>query len=258
MYYLATNREAWDKRTKIHVSSNFYNVKSFEEGSTSLRDIELSELKNVSGKTLLHLQCHFGLDTLSWARKGAIVTGVDFSPESINQAQYLSKKLGINSEFICTDVYSYTIPQDREKFDIVYTSYGVICWLPSLSKWAKIVSNSLKKGGTFYMVEFHPTFGLYEGESYFHSSVPDESEEGTYTDGVNHEKSKMLTWSHSLSDVVNALINEGLTIKHLNEFPFSPYNCFEGLVEREQGHYYKPFNEHDLPLTYSIYATKNT
>jgi len=256
MNYLNTNREAWDKRTKTHMQSEFYDVKGFKDGITSLRNIELSELTDVKNKSLLHLQCHFGLDTLSWARKGAVVTGVDLSLESINQAKILSKKLNIDSTFVCSDVYDYNNQDNFEKFDIVYTSYGAICWLPCLKKWATTIANCLKPEGTFYMVEFHPINDFLDGEPYFHTSEPLISEEETYTDAEIKEKSKICTWSHPLSNVVNSLIEQGMCIKHLNEFPYSPYNCFEGLYEKEPGHYYKQHLEHNVPLVYSLYATK--
>ena len=258
MSYLEINREAWNKRTRIHIKSKFYDVNGFMGGSSSLREIELAELNNVENKSLLHLQCHFGLDTLSWARMGAIVTGVDLSTESIEQAKKISRKANIDSTFICGDLYDFEIPGASKKFDIVYTSYGAICWLPCLDKRAKKIAECLKPGGMFYMVEFHPVIDFLAGEQYFHSSKPFISKEKTYTDGDTGEVSEIYTWSHSLSDVVNSLINEGVIIKYLNEYPFSPYNCFDGLVEKETGRYYKSLNEQQAPLVYSVCAIKST
>ena len=258
MEYLKANIEAWNKRTNIHMSSSFYDVKGFKEGKTSLREIELAELHDVDNKHLLHLQCHFGLDTLSWARKGAIVTGIDISPESIQQATKLSEKLNIAANFICSDIYDYNSIINSNKFEIIFTSYGAICWLPSLKKWAKTIANCLKQGGIFYMVEFHPFHDLIDGESYFYNEKPKISNEATYTENDTGEKLKLFTWSHPVSNVINALINEGLTIKSFNEFDFSPYNCFEGLVEKESGRYYKKHGDQAIPLVYSLCAIKNT
>lgn len=220
MDYLNINKKAWNKRTEVHVKSEFYNVDGFLAGDSSLKEIELKELNNVSGQKLLHLQCHFGLDTLSWARRGAIVTGVDFSPAAISKANELKERANLSANFIGSDVYEYGIWVQPE-FDIVFTSYGVINWLPSLEKWARTIFNSLKKGGIFYMVEFHPIFDLFCGYSYFHHEKPDLEEEGTYTENCHGEKSTLITWAHPLSDIINALIRAGIQIDSFNEFPYS-------------------------------------
>ena len=251
MNYLETNKITWDKRTKIHVDSKLYNVKGFLDGGCSLREIETSEMGSVKGKRLLHLQCHFGLDTLSWARKGAIVTGVDFSPVAIEQANQIKKSVNIDAQFICSDVYEFG-EKESNGYDIVFTSYGVLCWLPSLSLWAKTIAKHLKPGGRFYMVEFHPVHDLFSGYSYFHSSEPDVEEASTYTENSGNKKSTMITWAHPLSEVINALITAGIRILRVNEFPFSPYNCFDGLEEKEQGRFYFVDSKHEIPMVYSI------
>ncbi|MDQ7048074.1 MAG: class I SAM-dependent methyltransferase [Enterobacterales bacterium] len=256
MKYSEANKKAWDQRTAVHMKSAFYDVAGFKAGKTSLQEIELAELTQVEGKKLLHLQCHFGLDTLSWARKGAQVTGVDFSSTAITSAKMLSDNLGIEAEFICSDVYQYDNFCKNKKFDIVYTSYGALCWLPCLKKWAETVANCLKPGGQFYMVEFHPVNYFLEGDSYFHQTAPLMSSEGTYTENACSEESEMFTWSHPLSEVINALSNEGLSITRLNEFAFSPYDCFDGLVEKQAGRYYKFFGDKETPVVYSLSASK--
>lgn len=256
MDYLEVNKNTWNKRTSIHLKSDFYDVDGFIAGNTSLREIELAELTDVKGKSMLHLQCHFGLDSLSWARKGATVTGVDLSSEAIEQATNLSNKLSIAADFICSDIYSFKLDDEQPKFDIVYTSYGALCWLPCINQWAKTVADCLKPGGLFYMVEFHPMINLFENEPYFHSTDPLITEEETYTDGGEGEVSKIYRWSHPLSEVINALTEVGLTIKILNEYPYSPYNCFDGLEEKQKGRFYKNHKGHELPLIYSIFATK--
>ena len=151
--YFNINKSLWNGKTAIHVKSDFYDVESFKKGKSSLNFIELEALGDVKGKSILHLQCHFGLDTLSWARLGANVTGVDFSDKAIDYARSLNSELGLNAKFILSNVYDLKNNLD-EKFDIVFTSYGTIGRLPDLNRWADVVSHFLKPGGTFFMVEF--------------------------------------------------------------------------------------------------------
>ncbi len=255
MDYLAINKASWDRRTLIHVESEFYDVKGFVAGNTSLKPIELAELGEVKGKSLLHLQCHFGMDTLSWARLGAQVTGVDLSPNAIAQANELAQQLDIQANFICCDLYALA-DISTEQYDIVFTSYGTVCWLPDLNKWAQLIFNSLKPGATFYIAEFHPFYDVFAGYPYFHQTEPDIEQEGTYTENDNGEVSTVVTWAHPISEVVNALLNAGLTITQLNEYPYSPYQCFEGMEQREQGKFYIQHKQADIPLVYTIKAIK--
>ena len=255
MDYLELNKQAWDKRVKTHMASKFYDVEAFLAGKSSLQEIELAELGDVDGQSLLHLQCHFGLDTLSWVRKGAIATGIDLSSTAIDQANKLKKETNLNAKFVCSDVYAYA-GVITASHDIVFTSYGAVCWLPCLDRWAYTINKSLRRGGTFYMVEFHPVYDLVSGYSYFHHSQPDIEEEETYTENSDGEKASVAVWSHPLSDVINALLKINLRIEHVNEFPYSPYNCFEGLAERQKGRYFLSKSGQDVPLLYSIKATK--
>lgn len=249
--YLEMNRVAWDRRARVHFESAFYDVAGFLAGGTSLREIELAELTEVQGKRLLHLQCHFGLDTLSWARRGAVCTGVDISAVAIEQACQLAQRARLDADFVCSNVYDFT-PTSRGSYDIVYTSYGAVCWLPDLERWAEVVASNLKTGGIFYMVEFHPIYDLVAGYSYFASRTPDVEESGTYTENGSAAVAKLATWAHPFSDVVNALVGAGIRVERLNEFPFSPYNCFDGLLEREPGRYYLQHRGRDVPLVYSL------
>ncbi len=255
MDYFKLNKQAWDKRVKTHVTSKFYDVKGFLAGKTSLREIELNELGKVEGKRLLHLQCHFGLDTLSWARQGAIVTGVDLSQTAIDQANNLKEQTKLDATFVCSDVYAYA-DIAKGDHDIVFTSYGAVCWLPCLDQWAQTIDKSLSKGGTFYMVEFHPVYDLVSGYSYFHKAKPDVEEEETYTENSDGEVATVAVWSHPLSDVINALLKIDLHIEHVNEFPYSPYDCFEGMEEEQKGRFFLSKSGQHVPLLYSIKATK--
>jgi len=254
--YFAINRIGWDRRAEVHLHSKFYDVEGFLAGGTSLCEIELAELKAVSGRRLLHLQCHFGLDTLSLARRGAICTGVDISPVAIKQANRLAVSSQLQADFACSNVYDFSCGE-ADPYDIVFTSYGAVCWLPDLTRWAEVVSSNLVVGGTFYMVEFHPIYDLLAGYSYFTGAVPDIDEEGTYTENGSEAVAKLVTWTHPLSSVVSALIESGIEILHLKEFPFSPYNCFDGMEEREPGRFYLQHREHDVPIVYSLMGQKN-
>lgn len=255
--YFEMNRRGWDRRTTAHIASRFYDVDGFIAGKTSLREIELAELTNVAGKRLLHLQCHFGLDTLSWARQGAICTGVDISPVAIESARELAGRCRLEAQFVCSDVYSYTRSRP-EPFDIVFASYGAVCWLPDLGRWADIVASNLKAGGTFYIVEFHPIYDLLAGYSYFTRDEPDVQHEATYTENGAEVVAELATWAHPLSSVINALVGVGIQIERLNEFPFSPYNCFPAMVEREPGRFHLSHRGNDIPLVYSITGRKVT
>ncbi len=265
------NKQLWNQKTKIHVNSKFYDVEGFKNGKSSLLPIELSEVGDVKGKKLLHLQCHFGLDTLSWARLGASVTGVDFSEEAISYAKNLAKELDIKANFICSDIYKLKENlNEKESFDIVYTSYGVLCWLYDLKKWAQIIFSFLKNGGFFYIVELHPFMMVFENEEptkdfkvsypYFHQNEAMVFQtKGTYADKNSKIESKSYEWNHSVSDIINSLIEVGLKIEFFNEHPFSCYDHFPFMKKREDGLWIldsEKIKVADLPLSFSIMAKK--
>ncbi len=238
-----------------------YDLDGFKKGKSSLNFIELEELGDVSGKSLLHLQCHFGMDSLSWARLGARVTGVDFSEEAITLARSLSKELNIKARFIHCNVYDLRRVLEEE-FDIVYTSYGVLCWLPDLGEWGRITHHFLEKNGIFYMVEFHPIRSMFDDEGqmkepYFHSDKPIRYEgTGTYADPSAPFHHVTYEWLHSLADIVNALVAAGLNIEFLHEFPFSVYDDCPWLVQREDGLWYHKNKDIKAPMTFSVKARK--
>ena len=263
--FFEANRDLWDKFAKINYESERYKVREFLEGKTALNSIELEELGDVKGKTLLHLQCHFGLDTLSWARKGAVVTGVDFSREAIRLARSLAEETAIEATFIESNIYDLPDVLD-EKFDIVFTSYGVHCWLNDLVRWGEIVAHFLKPGGTFYIVEFHPLQWVFDWDAeddfkivrgYFHRPSPIELQvDGSYADGTKFEPQPDYEWAHTMADVVNAIINAGLRIEFLHEFAKSPFPNFSFLKESEDGYWSYDNPDVQLPLVYSIKASK--
>ncbi len=255
--YISVNREAWNKRTKLHVESSFYDVKSFVEGKNTLNQVELEQLGSVKGKSLLHLQCHFGLDTMSWARLGADVTGVDLSSESIKQARELAESTGISAQFIESDVIAFG-ERNSKQYDIVFSSYGALCWLPNLNDWAKVIANALSVGGEFHLVEFHTFNDVFSGYSYFPEETPSIDQDGTYTENCDGETSTMMTWSHPVSEVITALLEAGLTLESFSEYPFSPYNCFEGLEYVEGKGYQMLHKGQQVPLLYSVKMSKTT
>jgi len=259
--YFEVNRQTWNEKVKIHSKSKMYDLKAFKNGKSSLMPYELKALGNVKGKSLLHLQCHFGQDTLSWSRAGAQCVGVDLSDEGIALAKALNEELQLDAEFIrCNvlDVSKYI----KETFDIVFTSYGVIGWLPDLKPWGKMIAERLKKGGTFYMAEFHPIvwmFDYLDGKQimtygYMQDEAIYEEYEGTYANQDSKMTSKEYGWNHGLSEVINALIEAGLKIDFLNEYDESPYNVLPNLVETKSGNYVT--KDKLYPLIFEIKATK--
>ena len=259
--YIEINRRSWNNRTDIHLKSEFYDLDGFLNGETSLNNIELNLLGDVNGKTILHLQCHFGQDTISLSRLGAKVTGVDLSDKAIENAKKIAKDTNSDATFICCDIYDLSHHLE-EQFDIVYTSYGTIGWLPDLDRWAKIVAAFLKPGGQFVFVEFHPVVWMFDvnfekiGYNYFNEGAIVETESGTYADKTADLTQEYVTWNHSMSEVINSLIQNGLEIKALDEFNYSPYNCFNRTTEFEPQKYRIEHLGNKIPMIYSIAATK--
>jgi len=260
--YFDTNQKLWDEKTRIHIKSDFYDVPAFLKGNNSLRKIELAELPDLSGKRILHSQCHFGQDTLSMQRMGAQCTGIDLSTAAIAQAQAYNEQLGLDAKFIACNVYDLD-QHVEELFDIVFTSYGVIGWLPDLDRWAKQLMQRLAPGGLFYMAEFHPTMYMYDWDSkqlrysYFNTGEPtEEVEDGTYADRDAPIQLKEYYWQHSFQEILNALIKQGLQIEQFNEFDYSPYQIFGQEKKRAEQEYLFEVEGHALPLVFSLKGTK--
>ena len=261
--YIDINRESWNNRTEIHVKSAFYDLDGFLKGNSSLNDIELSLLGDVKGKTVLHLQCHFGQDTISLSRLGAKVTGVDLSDIAIDKAKQIAKDTDSNATFICCDIYD--LPNHlNEKFDIVFTSYGTIGWIPDLDKWAKIASDFLRPNGQFVFVEFHPVVWMFDDDfealayRYFNSGAIVETEIGTYADKNADIKQSYVMWNHSISEVINNLIKHGLEIKSFDEFDYSPYNCFNKTIEFAPKKFRIKHLADKIPMVYAINAARKS
>ncbi|HEX2981380.1 MAG TPA: class I SAM-dependent methyltransferase [Anaerolineaceae bacterium] len=262
------NLALWNEWTHIHEKSKMYNIEGFLAGENRLHSIELDELgAQVPGRSMLHLQCHFGLDSLSWARLGAQVTGADFSGEAIRLAKALNEKAGLSARFVCSELDK--LPGVLEgQFDIVYTSYGVLTWLPDLTRWAQVIDHFLKPGGTFYMVEFHPYFmtlddadnaqGVKIGYTYFHTKEPLESEVvGSYADRTAEVQQKVCyEWSYGVGDVLNNLLGVGLQLEYFHEFPYSVDGLLKSMVKDDQGYYRLKGLEEWIPLMFSLKANK--
>lgn len=259
--YIEINRKSWNKRTDVHVKSDFYDNENFKKGKCSLNQIELDLLGNIDGKSILHLQCHFGQDTISLNRLGAQTTGVDLSDKSINYAKQLAKETNSSAKFICCNIYDLQ-NHLSEKFDIIYTSYGTIGWLPDLKKWADIIQHFLKPKGEFVFVEFHPFVWMYDDDfnalqyNYFNTGPIVETETGTYADNKSNIVQENITWNHSISEVLQNLINSGLSIKTIQEFDYSPYPCFKNIEEIEKNKYRIKRLESKIPMVYALKAKK--
>lgn len=268
--HMDTNRRHWDEIVPIHAASDFYKVAEFKAGRTALRSVERRELGEVRGRTLLHLQCHFGMDTLSWAREGAIVTGVDFSEPAVETARKLAVETGIDARFVVSNVYD--LPRNLEgEFDIVFTSYGVLCWLPDVAKWARIAASYLKPGGVFYIVEFHPIQQSLENVeddpnvselklryAYFATSEPLRFEDGaTYADRSAAVQNRLTyIFPHSLGEIVSSLIDAGLQIEFLHEFPFTVQAFVPFMEAMPDGTYRLTKGDGTVPLLFSIRAKR--
>ena len=261
MDYKEINKKSWNEKVDIHVKSDFYDNENFKSGKCSLNQIELDILEDVKGKSILHLQCHFGQDSISLSRRGAHVTGVDISDKAIHTAEQMADELGVDTKFICSDIYD--LPNHlEEKFDLVFTSYGTIGWLPDMNKWANIISQFLKPNGKLVFVEFHPIVWMFDDDftkvayNYMNDGAIVESYEGTYAEKDANVNQKHVSWNHGLSEVINALIQKDLEIKLLNEYDYSPYNCLNKMIEFETGKYRIEHLQNKIPLVYAIVANK--
>lgn len=260
-HYKDLNKKTWNNKVDIHVASDFYNMTDFLKGKNSVPKLDLKLLGDIKEKSILHLQCHFGQDTLSLARLGANCTGIDISDKAIEKAQELNTQLDLNAKFICCDIYDTPNHLD-EKFDLVYTSYGTIGWLPDLDKWAKVISHFLKPNGKLVFVEFHPVLWMFDDNfnkiqyHYHNEKAIIEEYTGTYADKTAEITTDYIGWNHSLSEVIQALIATGLQIEHFNEYDYSNYNCFNETIEFEPNKFRIKHLENKIPMMYSLIAIK--
>ena len=258
------NRAHWDERVPIHVSGEFYDVAGFKAGRERLRPFEISEVGDVGGKDLLHLQCHFGIDTLSWVRRGARAVGLDFSLPAIVEARKLAAELALEAEFVHSDVYDAPNALDGRDFDVLYTGLGAIYWLPDIPRWARVVSSLIRPGGFLYLSEFHPfsyVFGdedLTVVDDYFHGEEPYVWDEpGTYADPeAETVHNRTYEWNHTLGHVVSAVIEAGLILEFLHEHDYTLNPRWPFLEKSGFDTYRLPESMPSLPLMYSLRARR--
>ena len=262
--WLEANRANWDERVPIHATGEFYDVASFKSGKERLRPFEISEVGDVTGKDLVHLQCHFGIDTLSWARRGARVVGLDFSAPAIEEARRLTVELGLDASFVQADVYDAVGALGGRDFDVVYTGLGALNWLPDIRRWAGMVAELVRPGGFLYLSEFHP-FSFVFGDDdltvvydYFHNEDPQVWDEpGTYADlRAETVHNRTYEWNHALGDVVSAAIDAGLILEFLHEHDYTLFPRWPFLEKSGFDTYRLPDGMPKLPLMYSLRARK--
>jgi len=269
--YVKANQRLWNAWTLHHVRSEFYDVEGFKAGRQRRRQafdaLEIHLLGDVTGKSLLHLQCHFGLDSFAWARRGAVVTGVDFADEAIKAARGLAGEMGVPATFVHSNVYD--LPANLGgQFDIVFTSHGVLGWLPDLEAWAKVVAHFLTPGGVFCLIDGHPFALIFDDRHkepelrllypYFQGPEPVREEHaGSYAapDAPLHSVEHI--WLHTMSDIIGALIRAGLRLASFEEYPYVAWPMFPWMEERADGAWQFPAGVGHVPLMFSLTATKD-
>ena len=262
--YLQHNREQWNRRTAVHLNSKFYDVAGWLAGKDSLKAPELALLPDsLDDMKVLHLQCHFGQDSLSLARRGADVTGVDLSDAAIRAARDLAVRAGLEARFVQSDVYALPeVLPEAGTCDLAFTTYGTITWLPDLDRWAEVIHHYLKPGGRLVFAEFHNMAYLWNEDRsqikypYFNPDPIVEEMTSTYTDGPAVTGTEV-NWDHPISSVINALIGAGLRIGSFDEYDYSPYDCFDNMVPaREPGTWWLKEMPGLIPLVYTLSAVK--
>jgi SAM-dependent methyltransferase len=264
---ILANQRLWDAWTPTHVTSEFYDVEGFKAGRDTIDSVESEGVGEVAGKTLIHLQCHFGLDTLSWARRGARVTGVDFSHRAIETARGLAADLRLPARFIESDVYRTLEHLEGELFDVVFTSYGALSWLPDLDPWGKVVAGALAPGGTFFLAEHHPALWVYDENvedaelvyryGYFDRKALREEITGSYAAPDSGLETVSYSWQHTFEDVFGALTRAGLRVTSLREFPYLAFSWFPWMEKGADGFWRLPQGAPEIPLMYSLTATRD-
>lgn len=261
---LEANLANWNSRVSVHVESRFYDVEGWLRNALGPQQREIEALGNVEGKTLVHLQCHFGMDTLRWARAGATVTGLDFSPAAIEEATSLAKRAGLSerASFVCANVYDAPQALSGQRFDVVYVSFGSLCWLPNVTAWGAVVAELLAPGGKLYLHDGHPFTSCFDDDGerviYGYFEEPDNpfasDSTSTYTDGEQLSATRTYEWNHSISEIISALTRCGLVIDSLIEHDWTLFRQFPWLVEDSSGQFAIPTGHPRVPLSFTLLA----
>lgn len=263
----AINRLWWDEVTPVHVASEFYDVDGFLSGRDMLGTVEREAVGDVTGKKLLHLQCHFGLDTLCWARAGAKVVGLDFSPAALEVARGLARRCALES---CADFIEVDVTEAGRvpgaPFDIVFTSLGAFMWVGDIVGWAATIADNLADDGFFYFLDAHPTALMFDEASitpavafdYFHSQTPLFEPGGTpdYADQSYKIRSDSQSFIWSLSDILGALEDAGLAISEFREYPFLAWAMFPDMKRAEDGYFHRAPDSKQLPMMFGFKARR--
>ena len=274
------NRAHWDEKVAVHLGSGFYDLAPLRAGEGRLFPIEEAELPTIApkgwaGLRVLHLQCHFGADSLVLAQRGAEVVGLDFSLPAIRAARELAAELGLDdrSRFVCADLYDarHRLP-DPEGFDVVYTTWGTIGWLPDIEEWARIIAWFLKPGGRLYFADGHPTAWVFDDtegplttpagpfpaprDGYFDTAPIVDDDDRDYADPTaSIRNAQTVEWMHPLGRTITALIDAGLAIDFVHEHDAVPWQIFNLALPRGDGMWGWP-DRAWLPLGVSIAATR--
>jgi len=259
MKEVEANKTAWGLLSKDHYE---YCRKALQEKRFGFSKIIEREIGNISGKTVIHLQCNAGADTILLAQKGAIVTGVDLSPNNIKYARLMAQELGVpNINFIESDIMHFK-QKHNKKYDMVFTTEGVLCWLPDLNKWAETIKHLLKENGVLYVLDSHPFYMLLDEEKLRDNALevkyPYFTREPEYNNMIGGyfseaKKCEHYSWMYKVSDIINSLINAGLTIEFFNEYD-TLYFDLGGMERGIEGEYHFPFYDKKIPFTFSLKA----
>ena len=264
--YFEQNQAKWQEFARVNPSSPDYNLAGLRAGTSRLHAIEAGELGSVDGLDVLHLQCHFGVDSLILAQQGARVTGLDFAPRAIATARALADELGLDARFVDGNLYdARDLIEDR--FDLVFVSWGALNWLPDIGEWARVVAHFIKPGGRFYLAEWHPAAAIFDDDQpaelvvaydYFYNDSPSAFDSAeSYVGGTEAlAVARAYEWFHPIGDVVTALIEAGLTLDFLHEHDRVAWRALPFLEAAERGLWRMPEGRPRIPLSYSLSAHK--
>ena len=263
--YTTTNRAFWDELATRHVESAFYRTRDFRKGEIVLDPLVRARVGDVKGKRLLHLQCHFGLDTLSLARMGASVTGLDFSPPAIEQARALAAHARLPAEFVCADVLDP--PGGLAGFDIVFASWGAIYWIGDIDTWMRVAAGALREGGRLFLCEGHPAMlmlderapsGALQVRWPYDSDQPHIDEGDLDYTGAIVSANRTEGHLHGLACIFNAAMQAGLTIRSFTEGDRVPWKALDQLVKLDRDYWGLPAGAPFVPLNFIVQAVKES